>query len=57
AVKLDKSGLIRYDRTSGAFQPLELGRIASHYYITCETIHTYNQLLKAHLSEIELLRV
>ena len=38
AVKLDKCGLIRYERSSGAFQPTELGRIASHYYITCDTV-------------------
>ena len=35
----------------------ELGRIASHYYISCSTIATYNQLLKPTLSEIELFRV
>lgn len=38
AVKLDKSGLARYDRTSGSLIPTELGRIASHYYITCESV-------------------
>ena len=35
----------------------ELGRIASHYYLTHETMATYNQLLKPTLSEIELFRV
>ena len=35
----------------------ELGRIASHYYCTQETIATYNNLLKPTLSEIELFRV
>lgn len=35
----------------------ELGRIASHYYCTHETMQTYNQLLKPTLSEIELFRV
>ena len=38
AHKLDKCGLIRYDRTSGAFMPTELGTIASHYYITADTL-------------------
>lgn len=38
-------------------QVTELGRIASHYYITNETVQTYNQLLKPTLSEIELFRV
>ena len=38
-------------------QVTELGRIASHYYISHETVATYNQLLKPTLSEIELFRV
>ncbi|NXR87544.1 U520 helicase, partial [Hypocryptadius cinnamomeus] len=40
-----------------SWQVTELGRIASHYYITNETVQTYNQLLKPTLSEIELFRV
>lgn len=35
----------------------ELGRIASHYYCTHDTMSMYNQLLKPTLSEIELFRV
>ncbi|XP_014233112.1 putative U5 small nuclear ribonucleoprotein 200 kDa helicase [Trichogramma pretiosum] len=57
AVTLDRAGLIKYDRKTGNFQPTELGRIASHYYCTHETIATYNNLLKRTLSEIELFRV
>jgi len=38
-------------------QVTELGRIASHYYCTHDTMATYNQLLKPTLSEIELFRV
>ena len=38
-------------------QVTELGRIASHFYCTYETMQTYNQLLKPVLSEIELIRV
>ena len=38
-------------------QVTDLGRIASHYYITNETMATYNQLLKPTLSQIELFRV
>ena len=54
---LDKNNLIRYDKKSGNFQVTELGRIASHYYITNDSIATYNTLLKPTLSEIELFRV
>ena len=57
AVILDKHHLIRYDRRSGIFQTTELGRIASHYYITHQSMSTYNQLLKPTISEIELFRV
>ncbi|XP_017759104.1 PREDICTED: putative U5 small nuclear ribonucleoprotein 200 kDa helicase [Eufriesea mexicana] len=57
AVALDRSGLIKYDRKSGNIQASELGRIASHYYCTHETMAIYNQLLKRTLSEIELFRV
>ncbi|XP_075988982.1 U5 small nuclear ribonucleoprotein l(3)72Ab [Anticarsia gemmatalis] len=54
---LDKAGLIKYERKSGHFQPTELGRIASHFYCTYETMQCYNQLLKPTLCEIELFRV
>lgn len=57
ALHLDKSGLLKYDRKTGMFQVTELGRIASHYYCTHDTMATYNQLLKPMLSEIELFRV
>ncbi|XP_052757266.1 putative U5 small nuclear ribonucleoprotein 200 kDa helicase [Galleria mellonella] len=54
---LDKAGLIKYERKSGHFQPTELGRIASHFYCTYETMQSYNQLLRPTLGEIELFRV
>uniref|UniRef100_A0A8D0CCG7 U5 small nuclear ribonucleoprotein 200 kDa helicase n=1 Tax=Scleropages formosus TaxID=113540 RepID=A0A8D0CCG7_SCLFO len=57
ASMLDKNGLIKYDKRTGSFQVTDLGRIASHFYITHDSIHTYNQLLKPTLSEIELFRV
>eukprot|EP00096_Caligus_rogercresseyi_P012340 TRINITY_DN5132_c0_g1_i1.p1 TRINITY_DN5132_c0_g1~~TRINITY_DN5132_c0_g1_i1.p1 ORF type:complete len:1550 (-),score=525.80 TRINITY_DN5132_c0_g1_i1:223-4416(-) len=57
ALSIDKSSLIKYDRKSGNLQVTELGRIASHYYCTHETMLTYSQLLKPTLSEIELFRV
>lgn len=57
ALMLDKNNLIKYEKKTGNFQVTELGRIASHYYITNESVQTYNQLLKPTLSEIELFRV
>ncbi|XP_076060028.1 U5 small nuclear ribonucleoprotein l(3)72Ab [Oratosquilla oratoria] len=57
ALKLEKSNLIKYDKKSGNFQVTELGRIASYFYITHDTMSIFNQQLKPTLSEIELFRV
>ncbi|XP_066277510.1 U5 small nuclear ribonucleoprotein 200 kDa helicase-like [Branchiostoma lanceolatum] len=57
AALLDKHNLIKYDKKTGNCQVTDLGRIASYYYLTHDTIATYNQLLKPTLSEIELFRV
>ena len=57
AVLLEKCNLIKYDRSSGRFQSTELGRIASHYYVTYNSMSTYNQHLKPTMSTIELFRV
>ena len=57
ATVLAKNNLIKYDRKTGQIQITDLGRIASHYYCTYESMATYNQLLKPTLSEIELFRV
>ncbi|VDN59866.1 unnamed protein product [Dracunculus medinensis] len=57
AVQLEKANLIKYDRKSGFIQATELGRIASHYYCTHDTMQTYNQLLKATATEIDLFRI
>lgn len=56
AFVLEKCGLVKYDRKSGHLQSTELGRIASHYYCTHESMATYEQLLKPTLSRIELFR-
>lgn len=39
--ELDKLRLIRYDRKSTYLSSTELGRIASHYYIKCDTMDTF----------------
>uniref|UniRef100_A0A8C4RBC9 Activating signal cointegrator 1 complex subunit 3 n=1 Tax=Eptatretus burgeri TaxID=7764 RepID=A0A8C4RBC9_EPTBU len=57
ALVLERSSLVKYNRKTGSFQVTELGRIASQYYCTHQTMATYNQLLKPTLSEIELFRV
>lgn len=57
AYVLEKCNLIKYDKKSGQLQPTELGRIASHYYITHNSMATYNQHIQPGISAIELFRV
>lgn len=57
ALKLDKGNLIKYDKKSGLIQAQELGRIASHYYCTYESMETYSKLLKENAAEIDLFRI
>eukprot|EP00879_Flechtneria_rotunda_P006108 GHRR01006421.1.p1 GENE.GHRR01006421.1~~GHRR01006421.1.p1 ORF type:complete len:1855 (+),score=687.13 GHRR01006421.1:742-6306(+) len=57
ALLLDKNNLIRYDRRTGNFQVTDLGRIASHYYITYTTLAAFNSHLKPTMGDIELLRL
>lgn len=57
AVLLEKCHLIKYERSTGRFQSTELGRISSHYYVTYNSMATYNQHLKPTMSTLELFRV
>ena len=57
AAMLEKCHLIKYERSSGRFQSTELGRIASHYYVTYSSMATYNQHLRPTMSHLELFRV
>ncbi|KAG7383350.1 hypothetical protein PHYPSEUDO_003730 [Phytophthora pseudosyringae] len=57
ATLLAKHNLIKYERRSGLFQVTSLGRVASHYYIAHDSISTYNEYLKPHMSDIEILRL
>ncbi|KAL6139842.1 hypothetical protein ACLB2K_058143 [Fragaria x ananassa] len=57
ATILEKNNMIKYDRKSGYFQVTELGRIASHYYITHGTVSTYNQHLKPTMGDSDLCRL
>ncbi|EDR01243.1 uncharacterized protein LACBIDRAFT_240054 [Laccaria bicolor S238N-H82] len=57
AVLLEKCQLIKYERSSGRFQSTELGRIASYYYVTYNSMMVYNQHLRSTMSSLELFRV
>eukprot|EP00808_Paulinella_micropora_P006106 g54769.t1 len=57
AATLDKHNLIKYDRKTGNFQVTDLGRVASHFYITHQSVSVFNEYLKPSMSDIELFRV
>lgn len=57
ATMLEKSSLVKYDKKSGKFQATELGRIASHYYITHNSMLTYNHHIQPMITPIELFRI
>ncbi|KAI9878001.1 MAG: DEIH-box ATPase [Pleopsidium flavum] len=57
ATVLEKSNLAKYDKKSGKLQATELGRIASHYYITHNSMLTYNNHIQPMITPIELFRV
>ncbi|KAF8491330.1 Sec63-domain-containing protein [Russula emetica] len=57
AALLEKCSLVKYERASGRFQSTELGRIASHYYVTYNSMSVYNQHLRPTMSQLELFRV
>ncbi|ESL11076.1 RNA helicase [Trypanosoma rangeli SC58] len=46
AEELASAGMIRYNQQTGAVETTDLGRIASHYYISHETIATFNRKLR-----------
>lgn len=54
---LDKHNLVRYDRRSGALQSTDLGRIASHYYVSIDTIAAFNEFIRPTMGDIELMRL
>ncbi|KAI0280130.1 Sec63-domain-containing protein [Russula aff. rugulosa BPL654] len=57
AALLEKCHLVKYERASGRFHSTELGRIASHYYVTYNSMSVYNQHLRPTMSQLELFRV
>ncbi|KAJ1733400.1 Pre-mRNA splicing [Coemansia biformis] len=57
AVELERCLMVRYDRKTGRLQPTELGRVASHYYISHRSMAVYQQDLRADASDIDMLRV
>lgn len=57
AILLDRSGLIRYDKKTGAMVSTPIGKVASHYYIKYESMGTYNKNLKPTMGMIDIFRL
>ena len=57
ATILEKSALVKYEKKTGKLQSTELGRIASHYYISHNSMLTYNHHIQPSITPIELFRV
>ena len=47
--------MARFDERSGQLYVTELGRVASHFYIRHKSIVAFNELLKPHMTESEVL--
>ncbi|ELP91343.1 U5 small nuclear ribonucleoprotein 200 kDa helicase, putative [Entamoeba invadens IP1] len=57
ATILHKNGLILYDQKNRSFAPTELGKIASYYYLTNETMRNISDNLKRNTNEIDLVSI
>lgn len=49
---LDRSNLIKYDKRTGAFRSTDIGRVAAHFYVSYRSMSTYNEHLKASMSDM-----
>ncbi|KAJ0973942.1 hypothetical protein J5N97_015907 [Dioscorea zingiberensis] len=54
---LDKAKMMRFDEKSGNFYCTELGRIASHYYLQYSSVETYNEMLRRHMNDSEVINM
>lgn len=55
ARELDRARMVRFDERSGNIYTSEMGRVASHFYLSKSSIEVYNSLLKPHMNEEDIL--
>lgn len=55
AHELERSKMARFDQRSGNLYVTDLGRVASHFYIKQASIEVFNELLKPHMTEADVL--
>lgn len=46
SVDLNKYQMIRFDPGSGNMAVTDLGRVASHYYVVCQSVDTFNRIIE-----------
>ncbi|XP_073959709.1 activating signal cointegrator 1 complex subunit obelus [Choristoneura fumiferana] len=51
AMTLDRTHMIRYNERTGDLNITDLGRTASHYYITCETMEVFNSMVRKSMTQ------
>ena len=57
ARKLDEARMCRYDKRSGAVAGTDFGRVGSHYYLRHESIREFNETLRQHANDADILVV
>ncbi|KAG0229103.1 activating signal cointegrator 1 complex subunit [Actinomortierella wolfii] len=57
ARNLHKAQMIIFDENTGYLTPKDLGRIASNYYVSFNSINTYNSLMKPRMTEADVLNL
>ena len=55
AAKLHKTQMIVYNAVTGLLTSKDLGRIASNFYISCDTIEMINKTMKPYMTEADVL--
>ena len=55
ARSLDRARMVRFDERSGNIYTAEMGRVASHFYISKSSIEVYNSLLKPYMNEDDII--
>lgn len=56
-LRLEKHRLVQYNHASGKVQPTEVGRLASFFYLSDDTVALFNDQLKPGATIIDLLRI
>ncbi|KAF5285003.1 hypothetical protein FQR65_LT02315 [Abscondita terminalis] len=57
AEHLDRAQMIRYDKSSGEFTSTYLGRTASYFYITVDTVENFSARIKPFMTEAAVIQM